>query len=280
MSRLADDFESHHLPGAAGDPPHHSGARAKAGKQAADNGVPLPDRHDALSDPPSTLVYRWRRDPPIVISVRRLLVWHLAAWDMQELADVAQLVVSELVTNAVRHAHGPDDTLVETRFERLPGGDLRIEVHDANENTPELHQLSPDAESGRGLALVDALTGGRWGVSGREGIGKVVWAECAADDDSSQTAAEVREGRRRERPRRLHQEPEAVTWAREKSGLTKRRLAELVGISEQLMGEVESGWRSATPANLAKIAQALNCPIVVLERRSPGGTGTQSQATP
>jgi transcriptional regulator with XRE-family HTH domain len=73
--------------------------------------------------------------------------------------------------------------------------------------------------------------------------------------------------RSRSRPRRLYQEPEAVTWAREKSGLTKRALADLVGISEQLMGEIESGWRSATPANLVKIAEALNCPIVVLERK-------------
>ena len=69
------------------------------------------------------------------------------------------------------------------------------------------------------------------------------------------------------RPSRLHQEPEAVTWARQKAGLTKRALAGLVGISEQLMGEIESGWRSATPANLAKIAEALNCPIVVVERK-------------
>ncbi|WUH92252.1 helix-turn-helix domain-containing protein [Streptomyces sp. NBC_00433] len=71
----------------------------------------------------------------------------------------------------------------------------------------------------------------------------------------------------RTRPRRLCQEPEAVAWAREKAGLTKRALADLVGISEQLMGEIESGWRSATPANLIKIAEALNCPIVVLERK-------------
>jgi transcriptional regulator with XRE-family HTH domain len=73
--------------------------------------------------------------------------------------------------------------------------------------------------------------------------------------------------RRRTRPSRLHQEPEAVTWAREKAGLTKRALADMIGISEQLMGEIESGWRSATPANLIKIAAALNCPIVVLERK-------------
>ncbi|WUH93732.1 helix-turn-helix transcriptional regulator [Streptomyces sp. NBC_00433] len=68
----------------------------------------------------------------------------------------------------------------------------------------------------------------------------------------------------------INQEPEAVTWAREKAGLTKRQLAELVGISEQLMGEIESGWRSATPANLRRIAAALNCPVVFLERKRSG----------
>jgi transcriptional regulator with XRE-family HTH domain len=67
---------------------------------------------------------------------------------------------------------------------------------------------------------------------------------------------------------KLHyQEQSAVTWAREKAGLTKRSLAQIVGLSEQLVGEFESGWRSATPTNLAKIATALNCPIVVLERK-------------
>lgn len=65
----------------------------------------------------------------------------------------------------------------------------------------------------------------------------------------------------------LDHEPEAVTYAREKAGLTKRALAELVGISEQLMGEIESGWRNATPATIAKLAEALNCPRVVLERK-------------
>ncbi|MGC5344094.1 helix-turn-helix domain-containing protein [Streptomyces sp. DT171] len=76
--------------------------------------------------------------------------------------------------------------------------------------------------------------------------------------------------RQRRRPARLCQEPQAVTYARERAGLTKRALAGLIGISEQLMGEIESGWRNATPANLAKIADALNCPIVVLERKRYG----------
>ena len=74
-------------------------------------------------------------------------------------------------------------------------------------------------------------------------------------------------GRKRQRPSKLNQEPEAVTWARKKGGLTKRALARAVGISEQLMNEIESGWRNATPANLNKIAEVLNCPVVVLERK-------------
>ncbi|WP_328915282.1 MULTISPECIES: helix-turn-helix domain-containing protein [unclassified Streptomyces] len=78
--------------------------------------------------------------------------------------------------------------------------------------------------------------------------------------------------RPRTRPRTLHQEPRAVTWAREKAGLTKRALAQEIGISEVLMGEIESGWRSATPANLARIARALNCPLVVLERARAAAT--------
>ncbi|MEW2548346.1 helix-turn-helix transcriptional regulator [Streptomyces sp. NPDC047002] len=72
---------------------------------------------------------------------------------------------------------------------------------------------------------------------------------------------------KRKRPRTLHHEPRTVTWARTKSGLTKRALAQAVGISEQLLNEIESGWRSATPANLMKIADVLNCPVVFLERK-------------
>lgn len=72
---------------------------------------------------------------------------------------------------------------------------------------------------------------------------------------------------RRRIKRPLHHAPSAVTYAREKARLTKRELAALVGISPQLMGEIESGWRNCTPENLAKMAEALNCPLVVLEAK-------------
>ncbi len=94
-------------------------------------------------------------------------------------------------------------------------------------------------------------------------------AEVAAGHaDKLPASAELKKPhRRRQRPRNLHHEPQAVAWAREKAGLTKRALARTVGISEQLLGEIESGWRSATPSNLDRIAHALNCPVVLLERK-------------
>lgn len=65
----------------------------------------------------------------------------------------------------------------------------------------------------------------------------------------------------------LDHEPEAVVWARERSGLTKTQLAELVGVSLSLISEIEKGTRNAGPPLLLKIAVALNCPVVFLERK-------------
>ncbi|WP_328472611.1 ATP-binding protein [Streptomyces sp. NBC_00448] len=108
---------------------------------------------------------------------RQFLAQHLDAWGLPHLKDSAQVVVCELVTNAVTHAHPPYGNLIATRFERLASG-VRIEVHDASDAKPEHREASPDDESGRGLGLVDALTGGQWGVSDRDGPGKVLWAVC------------------------------------------------------------------------------------------------------
>lgn len=65
----------------------------------------------------------------------------------------------------------------------------------------------------------------------------------------------------------LDHEPEAVAWARRRSGLTQKQLAERAGIKESLMCEIEGGTRNATPAVLLKLAEAMNCPVVVLERK-------------
>ena len=134
-----------------------------------------------LAEERSSVVERlW---PPAALSVgraRQFLAEHLDAWGLPQLTDSAQVIVSELVTNAVTHAYPPYGNLIATRFERLESG-VRIEVHDANDNKPERREASAEEESGRGLALVDSLTGGHWGVSDRKGPGKMVWAICAED---------------------------------------------------------------------------------------------------
>jgi transcriptional regulator with XRE-family HTH domain len=65
----------------------------------------------------------------------------------------------------------------------------------------------------------------------------------------------------------LNHEPEAVTWAREKSGLTRAAVAAQLGVRPSLVTEIENGTRNCTPANLIRLAEILNCPVVVLERK-------------
>ena len=71
----------------------------------------------------------------------------------------------------------------------------------------------------------------------------------------------------------LDHEPEAITYARQQAGLTKTALAEMCGVSLSLISEIESGTRNATPAMLNKLADALNCPRVVLERKRDDAGG-------
>ncbi len=65
----------------------------------------------------------------------------------------------------------------------------------------------------------------------------------------------------------LDHEPEAVTWAREKAGLTRAQVARMIGVSAGLISEIEQGTRNATPARIQQLATVFNCPVVVLERK-------------
>lgn len=65
----------------------------------------------------------------------------------------------------------------------------------------------------------------------------------------------------------LDHEPEAVTWAREKAGLTRAAVAGQLGCAPSLITEIEKGTRNATPATLIALAAIFNCPVVVLERK-------------
>ncbi|MEU9169964.1 ATP-binding protein [Streptomyces sp. NPDC048420] len=112
---------------------------------------------------------------------RALLYATVVGWGVdQDVLDTAELVLSELVTNALR-ARAPGDRQVGLRIAHLrEEALLRLEVSDAGEGLPRVRHPGEDEIGGRGLMLVDALTY-RWGVQEREGgIGKTVWAEIKA----------------------------------------------------------------------------------------------------
>ncbi|MEU6948465.1 SpoIIE family protein phosphatase [Streptomyces sp. NPDC046316] len=100
---------------------------------------------------------------------RGLVTEQLAAWDLAELADVCELVVSELVGNALRYGNGPG------RLRLLRGERLVVEVSDTGPDLPQIQHADLSDEGGRGLQLINMLCR-RWG-SCRTVTGKVVWAE-------------------------------------------------------------------------------------------------------
>ncbi|WP_435972648.1 ATP-binding SpoIIE family protein phosphatase [Streptomyces sp. Qhu_M48] len=103
-------------------------------------------------------------------SVARGLVRdQLAAWRLTELVDVCELVVSELVGNALRYGNGPGELRL------LRGERLVVEVSDTGPDLPQIQHAELSDEGGRGLQLINMLCR-RWG-SCRTATGKVVWAE-------------------------------------------------------------------------------------------------------
>jgi len=114
-------------------------------------------------------------DVPAVRLARRATRNALAAWQLADLEEDAVLLVSELVTNAIRHAVDTGAIGLE-----LTSADtwLRLEVQDGDPHWRQMECLDDCDESGYGFVLVDSLAD-RWGVR-RICAGKAVWAELDA----------------------------------------------------------------------------------------------------
>ncbi|MFF4500763.1 SpoIIE family protein phosphatase [Streptomyces sp. NPDC001401] len=108
-------------------------------------------------------------DPAVVSRARTAVTGQLAAWGLDDLAFTTELVASELVTNAIRHATGP------VRLRLLRDRALLCEVSDGSSTSPRLRRALTEDEGGRGLFLVAQLTE-RWGTRYTP-YGKVIWTE-------------------------------------------------------------------------------------------------------
>ncbi|MGC9541346.1 SpoIIE family protein phosphatase [Streptomyces sp. UG1] len=108
-------------------------------------------------------------DPAAVADVRARATRQTQAWGFGELAMTTELIVSELVTNAIRYAEPP------IRLRLLRDSRLTCEVADASSTAPRLRHARSMDEGGRGLFLVAQLAH-RWGARYTAG-GKIIWAE-------------------------------------------------------------------------------------------------------
>ena len=100
---------------------------------------------------------------------RALVSEPLEKWDLAGMVPTTQLLVSELVTNAIRYTHGP--VTLRLLLERT----LTCEIADSSPALPRMRYATGDDESGRGLQIVSQLSL-RWGARRTAG-GKIVWCE-------------------------------------------------------------------------------------------------------
>ncbi|MFG2226970.1 ATP-binding protein [Streptomyces sp. NPDC048644] len=103
---------------------------------------------------------------------RRLASTALRTWDLERLTADSELVVTELVNNAVQHGTGHS---LRVSIKRIAAPRVRIAVTDRSLHLPVVRHPDAEEAAGRGLLLVAALSA-RWGTDIR-GWGKVVWAE-------------------------------------------------------------------------------------------------------
>ncbi|MFF7991813.1 ATP-binding protein [Kitasatospora xanthocidica] len=126
---------------------------------------------------PSTVRLGYRPESAGV--ARQIVRNKLADWELRDLADDAELIVSELVGNAAKTGCL---TFMTVRIRRVAARIVRISVRDGSRSLPVLIEAGEDEECHRGLALVHKLTRGQWGVTPDE-FGKTVHADLRVPPD-------------------------------------------------------------------------------------------------
>ncbi|MFJ3235136.1 amino acid permease [Streptomyces sp. NPDC086787] len=118
-------------------------------------------------------------DPAAVGALRGTVSAQLDAWGLDELSFTTELVVSELVTNAIRYVGGP----IQVRLIR--DRTLICEVSDTGHTTPNLRHAASDDEGGRGLFIIAGMTH-LWGTR-YTSTGKIIWTEQTLPGEAGAT---------------------------------------------------------------------------------------------
>lgn len=162
----------------------------------------------------------------------------LADFDDADVIDTAQLLVSELVTNAVLHAGTDIEVTVS-----VSGGVVRVDVVDQSRRLPTRKNYDRSAMTGRGLGLVDA-SARQWGVRGHPS-GKSVWFELAAHD-ATPTDAPAIDAPALSRPHTvtLHHLPVRLLWATVQYGDALIRDLALLALTEDEPALDPTRWQS------------------------------------
>lgn len=126
-------------------------------------------------------------EPASASAARRFATTTLHAWGSEDVDEVVALLLTEVVTNALLHAGSPVEVCVTQK-----AAVVRVEVSDQSMSIPSARGYSDQATTGRGLALVEALSSG-WGVEPATAGGKVVWFEVGGEaregDEEADAAA-------------------------------------------------------------------------------------------
>jgi PAS domain S-box-containing protein len=137
-------------------------------ERAEDDAALLVARTRALA-PDRIVCWDLPAEPAIVAEARARAARQLVAWGLEEVTFTTELIVSELLTNAIRHAEPP----IQLRM--ILDGALCCEVSDGSSTAPHLRRADRYDEDGRGLLLVAHLSE-RWG-SRHTRTGKTIWAQ-------------------------------------------------------------------------------------------------------
>jgi two-component sensor histidine kinase len=132
----------------------------------------------------SRVTWRIADDPGELGHARELVRKTLAAWRLGGQAELAELVVTELAADALRHGTGPIDISLS-----CSGNDLKTEVHDHGVGRPARRRTTADDEQGRGLELLNGLIdlngGARGVVDDTDGPGKTVYVALSLDSSQA-----------------------------------------------------------------------------------------------